>query len=349
MSTVSEVFLIFLHIQIIFWCWIPSTISIKISPCARWNTTGEIVAGLGGRGNNPDQLREPEGIFIHRQTNTLYVSDTGNDRIQVFTLNQLSSMGTTVIVNVTYPTKIYVDDDNDGQTIYVSVRNEDRVKKWVKGAPDGVQVGGECLMCESVWVDKEKNVYMTSVTKHCVYKWSPQTNITTVAAGREFGQGSGSDSLNSPEGIYVDNTSGTVYVADYANHRIQKWLKNALNGTTVAGFSTGDQGSDAESLSYPTTIWVDDETQVVYVADSDNNRIQRWLPNAFMGDTVAGGTGWGDKLNQLDQPVDLAFDNDGNLYVCDRSNDRVLKFRIIHNEPCLPLPTTSTGSLSLIF
>ncbi|CAF2873393.1 unnamed protein product, partial [Rotaria sp. Silwood2] len=289
MGRVNETFVLFLHIQIIFWCWIPSIISIKISPCARWNTTGEIVAGLGGRGNNLDQLLDPEGIFIHRQTNTLYVSDTGNNRIQIFTLNQLSSMGTTVIFNVTYPTKLYVDDDNDGQTIYVTVRNEDRIKKWVKGASDGVQVGGECLMCESVWVDKEKNVYMTSVMKHCVYKWSPLTDITTVAAGREMGQGSGSDSLDSPEGIYVDNISGTVYVADYANHRIQKWLKDALNGTTVAGLSTGNQGSDAESLSYPTSVWVDDETQVVYVADSDNNRIQRWLPNAFIGDTVAGG------------------------------------------------------------
>ncbi|CAF3641675.1 unnamed protein product [Rotaria sp. Silwood1] len=69
----------------------------------------------------------------------------------------------------------------------------------------------------------------------------------------------------------------------------RKWLKNALNGTTGAGFSTGDEGSDAESLSYPTAVWVDDEAQVVYVADSSNNRIQRWLPNALIDDTVAGG------------------------------------------------------------
>ncbi|CAF5123426.1 unnamed protein product, partial [Rotaria sp. Silwood1] len=77
---------------------------------------------------------------------------------------------------------------------------------------------------------------MTSVTRHCVYKWSPQTNIITIVDAR-----------------------------------------------------TGDEGSDAESLSYPTAVWVDDEAQVVYVADSSNNRIQRWLPNALIDDTVAGG------------------------------------------------------------
>ncbi|CAF2909682.1 unnamed protein product [Rotaria sp. Silwood2] len=96
--------------------------------------------------------------------------------------------------------------------------------------------------------------------------------------------------LNSPEGIHVDDTSGTVYVANYANNRIQKWLKNALNGTNVAGFSTGEEGDDREALSNLTAVWVDDETQVVYVADSSNNRIQRWLPDAFIGDTIAGGS-----------------------------------------------------------
>lgn len=291
MNKVNVFFLTFLHIQFITWCFIPSTESIALSPCAHWNKSGIIVAGVGGRGNSGDQLNDPEGIFIHRQSNTLYIADTGNERIQMFSLNQLSTMGVTVISNVTYPTKIFVDDDNNEKVIYVSLRNEGLVKKWITGATEGVQIGDECQMCESVWVDPEKNVYMTSVMAHSVYKWSPRTNTRTVVAGREYYEGATSDLLNSPEGIYVDGTSGTVYVADYANHRVQKWLKDASNGTTVAGFSTGEEGSDAEGLSYPSAVRVDDETQVVYIADSSNNRIQRWLPNALLGDTIAGGLG----------------------------------------------------------
>ncbi|CAF1474974.1 unnamed protein product, partial [Rotaria sordida] len=107
------------------------------------------------------------------------------------------------------------------------------------------------------------------------------------------------------KGIYVDSTNGAVYVADYVNNRIQKWLVNASNGTTEAGLSNGNEGSDAESLSRPTAVWVDEETHVVYVADSSNERIQRWLYNASMGDTIAGGSGLGDKPNRFDQPVDL--------------------------------------------
>ena len=42
------------------------------------------MAGVGGRGNKPDQLQGPEAIFIHKGTNTLYVVDGMNGRIQMF-------------------------------------------------------------------------------------------------------------------------------------------------------------------------------------------------------------------------------------------------------------------------
>ncbi|CAF1393462.1 unnamed protein product [Adineta steineri] len=185
---------------------------------------------------------------------------------------------------------------------------------------------------------------MSSAGRSCVYKWSSQTNITTTVAGRENYQGTTSEYLSSPEGIYVDGNSGTVYIADYVNNRIQKWEKDAHNGTTVAGLSTGEGGSDHESLSEPSSVWVDDETHVVYVADSANERIQRSLYNALVGDTIAGGSGTGDKLTQFDQPIDLKFDNDGNLYVCDRVNHRVLMFKLINNEPCFPVSTPTPSS-----
>lgn len=55
--------------------------------------------------------------------------------------------------------------------------------------------------------------------------------------------------------------------------------------------------------------------------------------------------GWGDELNKFEQPIDLDFDNYGNLYVCDRLNSRVIMFKIVQNEPCLPISTTTSGAL----
>jgi hypothetical protein len=51
--------------------------------------------------------------------------------------------------------------------------------------------------------------------------------------------------------------------------------------------------------------------------------------------------GGGNAANQLERPNALAFDNDGNLYVCDCWNNRIQMFKIIDNDPC---SATSTGS-----
>ena len=55
---------------------------------------------------------------------------------------------------------------------------------------------------------------------------------TTVAGGN--GNGSAANQLYSPIGIFVD-ASGNTFVADFLNHRIQKWAPGASTGTTVAG------------------------------------------------------------------------------------------------------------------
>jgi len=68
-------------------------LSVKISPCAQWNKTGITVAGTKDQpGNSSNQLNRPRGIFIRKSANTLYVADTKNNRIQMFSLNQSSMM-----------------------------------------------------------------------------------------------------------------------------------------------------------------------------------------------------------------------------------------------------------------
>ncbi|CAF1184234.1 unnamed protein product [Adineta ricciae] len=331
-----------------FVCSFSLTTSLVLSPCAKWNTTGIVIAGTGERGNKSDQLTDPRSIFFLKQTQTLYVVDSGNNRIQKFSIGSPSKIGVTVISNVQYVTDIYVDYENNKPAIYLSLAGEQRIRKWIEGESDGVPAGGPCPLCEGVWVDKEKNVYMSSASRHCVYKWSPETNIPIVVAGKEDYSGSSSNNLNSPEGVYVDSIRNAIYVADYGNNRVQKWVIGASNGTTIAGLSSGEAGSDKESLNRPTSVWVDDETQVIYVADSQNQRIQRWLYNSSIGETIAGGLGTGDKLTQFDQPDDIAFDNDGNLYVCDRFNERVMMFSIIDNQSCFPSSTNRLNSLPFI-
>jgi DNA-binding beta-propeller fold protein YncE len=64
----------------------------------------------------------------------------------------------------------------------------------------------------------------------------------------------------------------------------------------------------------------------VYVADTSNDRVIRWLKGAEEGTIVVGGKGAGEQPNQFIYPVDLSFDRENNLYVVDCSNHRVQKF-----------------------
>jgi sugar lactone lactonase YvrE len=44
-------------------------------------------------GDAPDQLTTPKGIFLMKRTNTLYVADFGNKRVQMFSLGTESRNG----------------------------------------------------------------------------------------------------------------------------------------------------------------------------------------------------------------------------------------------------------------
>ncbi|CAF0986659.1 unnamed protein product [Rotaria sordida] len=336
-----------MHILLIL-CFCLSVVSSTISPCAKWNTTGVTIAGTGEAGNSSFQIDSAKGIFIHKERNELYVADFSNDRVQKFLLADPSRIGITVASGIKNPMKVYVDDDISGPTVYVSLRFLNRVEKWMNGATQGVQVGGECQLCSGVSVDKEKNVYMSESNRHRVVQWSPRTNMTTVVAGKTDTNGSTSDLLNHPQGIYVNRDGSIIYVADMWNSRIQNWTTASREGTTVAGSNQGTEGHDPETLDYPNDVIVDDETNVVYVIDTSNNRVQRWKPFASEGDTIVGDRGAGNATNQLNKPVDLAFDMKGNLYVMDMENNRVEMFELIDNRPCSLESAASSSILGSI-
>ncbi len=136
------------------------------------------------------------------------------------------------------------------------------------------------------------------------------SSIATVAAS------------NNAAGIYAD-VSGNVYVADRANHRVQKWAPGALTGLTVAGGNGA--GAAANQLNSPNGIYVDVSGNI-YVADEQNQRIQKWAPGASVGVTVAGGNGNGPAANQLAYPWGVYVDIAGYIYVSDNSNHRVQRW-----------------------
>ncbi|MFM7061498.1 MAG: NHL repeat-containing protein [Actinomycetes bacterium] len=92
---------------------------------------------------------------------------------------------------------------------------------------------------------------------------------------------------------------------------------------TVAGGNGAGPG--ANQLDAPQAVAVDGPGNV-YVADTANDRVQRWAPGASSGTTIAGGNGWGSGASQLRTPFGLAVDGSGNVFIADTWNHRVQRW-----------------------
>ncbi|BAP56049.1 NHL repeat-containing protein [Thioploca ingrica] len=159
--------------------------------------------------------------------------------------------------------------------------------------------------------------------------------ISTVAGTGTAGyDGEGvatSKMLNLPAGVAVDST-GNLYIADWQNHRIRK-VDSVGNITTVAG--TGAAGHDGEGiaiskmLNLPRDVAVDSAGNL-YIADAGNYRIRK-VDGAGNMTTVAGtGTAGYDgegmaTSKMLANPLGIAVDSAGNLYIADTNNNRIRK------------------------
>ncbi|CAF1056663.1 unnamed protein product [Adineta steineri] len=125
--------------------------------------------------------------------------------------------------------------------------------------------------------------------------------------------------------IFVDQKR-TIYSTGYLTHRIVKIIEGNDEPILVAGQSD-KSGDDFDKFDEPSGVYVD-EQETIYVADSRNHRVMRWLKDATNGTLIAGGNGQGSSSDQFDLPADLSLDREGNLYVTDMMNNRVQKFLI---------------------
>lgn len=155
--------------------------------------------------------------------------------------------------------------------------------------------------------------------------------------------------LHNPNAVATDFRDGAVrlYIADTRNHRVVAWpdVRTFQNGDPPAIIlgqpnpqSAGVLGIGAKGFNGPVAMAVDPANGNLYVSDSNNHRVLRFPspfanPSRVEPDAVYGQANFNPPANapapsrgSLNRPRGLAFDNQGNLWIADAGNHRIVRY-----------------------
>jgi len=223
---------------------------------------GTAVQGFGGDGGTATsaELNAPQGLAIGAD-GTIYVADTGNQRVRAIANGQISTFAGTGVAGFS--------GDNGPATAAMLSR------------PTALALDGH------------GNVLICDTANQRIRRVSAGTITTVGGTGVQGFAGDASTAssaeFDSPAGIAVAS-DGRIFVADTQNNRLRVIATDGtiqtFAGTGAAGYA-GDGGpATAASLDLPHGITLDAAGDVLF-ADSNNQRIRVITPQGTIS-TIAG-------------------------------------------------------------
>jgi trimeric autotransporter adhesin len=305
-------------------------------------------------------LNQPHGVAVDSSGN-VYISQYGDSRIRKVTASKqiISTVAGTGVYGYTGdgamattaemagPWGISLDSSGN---IYIADFWNYRVRK-VSSSGTITTIGGNGVYSFSgdgdpaanaelngpraVAVDPAGNVYVADTQNNRVRQIKTSGVINTFAGNGATGSsGDGGPAtgaqLTQPQALATDS-AGNVYIADTVNNRIREVAPNGvittIAGTGTAGYS-GDGGPAASAQLNSPRGMAADAAGNLYIADFNNNVVRK-ISNGTIT-TVAGngslgfsGDGGPATSAQLHNPVSVAVDLAGDLYISDLQNYRI--------------------------
>ena len=311
-----------------------------------------VVAGTGAPGGGTT-LNHPQGIAFD-SAGDLYIADTWDSRIEEIPASSKTQWGVSMTADQQYTIA--------GSGVGTAGHTGDggAATSALLSAPGGITFdsAGDLYIADG-GNNRVQEVAAAAGTQWGVSRTA--NDIYTIAgsatgtAGLSGDAGAASSALlDNPTAVTIDS-SGDVIIADATNNRIQliakaagtQWGKTvAANDIyTIAGSATGTAGSSGDSGAASSAL-LDGPQDVLYsgvnlyIADALNNRVQEVAGSAhtewgksmtaddmytIAGTGTAGHSGDGGLATSgtLNDPLQVALDSSGDLYIADANNNCV--------------------------
>lgn len=305
---------------------------------------------LNGVGTNA-RFTYPQGIAIDGQNN-IYVADGGNNCIRkitpagvvtTFAGNNIRGFadGRSDTAEFSGPIDVAVDAQGN---VYATDISNFRIRKvsggfvttlagsGLSGFADGPANTAKFSFTEGIAVDVQGNVYVADKDNQRIRKISGGMVTTLAGTGTQaFLNGPGNTAnFYWPRDVTLD-VQGNIYVADSRNQRFRKINSQGIVSTFAGDGSNGYRDGNASTAWFAHPVGaVSDAEGNVYVTD-ESNQVIRKISSSGIVSTIAGNfdvIGFTDgpaSIAKFNYPNGLALDQQGNIYVADRSNHCIRK------------------------
>jgi sugar lactone lactonase YvrE len=307
------------------------------------NGQAAVIAGGGselgdGGPASAAQLLGPDGIALDR-SGALYIAD--GDRIRMVkggiittiagtgngTLEGDGAVGPAIDAGILYPTAVAID--SSGNVYLADGGSGGYIRKITQGIFSTIAANSPFVIANTgaakidggaavsaLAVSNTGDLYFTEAPEQRVWKLSG--GVITIVAGTGTAGYSGDNGpaqnaqLNFPRGLALDQ-AGNLYIADWYNGVIRKVSDGTI--TTVAG-----------PFYYPWAVAVDGQGNLFVAGGSFLDRVSNGVITTIAEAGVVPGSYSAAPGPQLAQPISLAVDAAGCVYVADTIDNRILVF-----------------------
>ena len=267
----------------------PFQVFVKIHP----TQLGKPVRAISGV-QNPWAIAfnsKEELVVTEYSGNKVSVIDKHGKRLQTI---QCDEFIRPIGVSLDKDGNIYVSD-SDGNSLFKFNKKGECVQVLQKSGSQP----GEFNSLRSIRVIND-NLFVCDMDNHRIQLLD--RNFKFI---HSFGQmGNGNGQFKGPQSVVQDKL-GKLYVTDYSNHRVQVF---SCEGQFLSTFC--EKGSASKKLNKPSGICFDVCSDFVFVSEFNVGCVSVFKPS---GEFVT-------SFGEMKWPAGIAVDEDGFVYVCERSN-----------------------------